>query len=97
MEMVALLWIICWIATIVVSSKKGEGGTAVITGFLFGPLALIVALAGKGNRMECPKCKELVNKKANVCPHCRSNIFDNEMPTYEQLKEKNKMKKLMGE
>ena len=91
MSFLMLIWLVSWIATIVVSSKKGEGGIAVITGFLFGPLALIVALAGKGNKVKCPKCQELIDKKAIICPHCRSDLQIDSMPTYEQLKQQKKM------
>lgn len=90
MEFLGLIWIVCWIATIVVSSKKGEGGLAVITGFFFGPLALIFALAGTGNKIKCPFCQELIEKKAVICPHCRSEITSSKLPSYEQIKKQSK-------
>lgn len=74
METLGIIWLISWVLTIIVASKKGEGGVAVISGLLFGPIALIVALVGKGSRKECPYCKELIHKKAIVCPHCQKEI-----------------------
>lgn len=90
MEMLGIIWIACWIATIIVSSKKGEGGIAIITGFFFGPLALIFALAGKGKKEYCPKCRELIDKKAVICPHCRSEITINKLPSYDEIKKQSK-------
>lgn len=74
MELFGLFWIVCWIATIIISSKKGEGCLAVLTGFLFGPIALIFAIVGTGNKLKCPFCQELIEKKAIICPHCRSQL-----------------------
>lgn len=90
MEFLGLIWIVSWIATIIISSKKGEGCLAVITGFFFGPLALIFAIFGTGNKIKCPFCQELIEKKALICPHCRSDLAKNKLPTYEELKKKSK-------
>jgi hypothetical protein len=81
MELLGLIWIVSWIATIIISSKKGEGCIAVLSGFLFGPIALIIAIVGKGNKNKCPYCQELVDKKALICPHCRSDLIKNKLPT----------------
>lgn len=91
-ELFALVWIVSWIATVIISSKKGEGCIAVFTGFFFGPLALIFALVGTGNKIKCSFCKELVDKKAVVCPHCRSDLLKDKPPTYEELKKQTKLK-----
>lgn len=75
MELIGLIWIISWIATIFIASSKGgfsQGCLAIFTGAIFGPIALIIALTYKPHK--CPFCQEAVNKKAVVCPHCQKNI-----------------------
>jgi hypothetical protein len=32
------------------------------------------ALIAKGQRLRCPHCAEAVNRRARICPHCRSAI-----------------------
>ena len=65
------IWLPSWIATIIISSKKGEGCVSVFSGLLFGPIALIVAIVSKGNKDNCQYCRELINRKAIVCPFCQ--------------------------
>lgn len=93
MEFFVLIWFVSWIATIIVGSKKGEGCISVITGFFFGPVALIFAVASSGNKIKCSYCKELIEKDAVICPHCRSELINKEQPTLEQLKLKKKFEK----
>lgn len=90
MALFALFWIVCWIATIIIASKKGEGCLAVLTGFLFGPIALIFAIVGIGNKIKCPFCQELIEKKAIICPHCRSELSKNNVPSYDDIKRQSK-------
>lgn len=93
-ELFGLFWIACWIGTIVISSKKGEGCLAVFTGFIFGPVALIFAIIGTGNKIKCPFCQELIDKKALICPHCRSELNKNRIPSYEEVKKMRKESEL---
>ena len=93
-ELFTIFWIACWIGTIVISSKKGEGCIAVFTGFLFGPIALIFAIIGKGNMNRCPFCQELISKKAVKCPHCQSEISQNKF-NYEHYKNEARVQKLI--
>lgn len=90
MEFLGLIWIVSWIATIIISAKKGEGCIAVLTGFLFGPIALIFAIVGTGNKIKCPFCQELIEKKAIICPHCRSELSKNSTPSYDDIKRQSK-------
>lgn len=57
-------------------SKKGEGCGGFIIGLLLGPFGILIALFSKGNRKQCPYCKELMHKEAKVCPHCQKNIVE---------------------
>lgn len=31
-----------------------------------------------GGSAYCPECREAISKQANICPHCQSNLKDNE-------------------
>lgn len=70
---------IAWIlfgALIGVSAAQRRGfGTAsgVIGGMLLGPLAILMYFV-TGDRMKCPECAEWINKKAKLCPHCKSKL-----------------------
>lgn len=75
MEFLALIWLVSWIATIIIAAQRGgfnQGCLAIITGALFGPIALLVALSYKAHT--CPYCKERIQKEAIVCPHCQREI-----------------------
>lgn len=73
MEM--LFWIIIGaIIGVVAAQRRGFGSVSgFIIGALLGPLALLMFFASSGRR-RCPKCAEWVQKKAALCPHCRSEI-----------------------
>jgi len=56
------------------ANRRGFGtASGVIGGLLLGPLAVLMFFASSG-RKKCPKCAEWVQKKAVLCPHCRSEI-----------------------
>lgn len=69
------LWILCGIIAAMIGSKKGEGCLAFILGVILGPFGILIALFSTGNRIQCPYCKELIHKDANVCPHCQREVF----------------------
>ena len=31
-----------------------------------------------GGSARCPKCREAISKEASICPHCRSDLSENE-------------------
>ena len=74
MGITALVWIASALIAAAIGSKKGETGTAFIVGLIFGPFGVLFALVSTGNRIPCPYCKERINKKAEICPHCRSSL-----------------------
>ncbi|MGJ8655401.1 MAG: hypothetical protein ACSHX6_03040 [Akkermansiaceae bacterium] len=32
----------------------------------------------QGRSAHCPECRETISQEANICPHCRSNLKENE-------------------
>lgn len=71
---IILFWLFCGIVAAMIGSKKGEGCFSFIIGLIFGPFGIVFALLSKGNRKECPHCKELIHKDAKVCPHCQKEL-----------------------
>lgn len=72
-----LLWGLLWgLVGAVIGSAKGAAGSGFILCFLFGPLGVIIAIMGKGNRIRCPYCRKLVDPKATVCAYCQRNLKD---------------------
>lgn len=58
----------------VVGHYKGEGWRAMAAGLFMGPFGVLAALLSSGNRRECPACVERIDRRASVCPHCRSGV-----------------------
>ncbi len=69
-----IIWILCGIVAAMIGSNKGLGCFGAILGFIFGPFGILIVFFMTGDRIHCPFCKELVNYKAVVCPHCQRNI-----------------------
>lgn len=67
----AILWLLCGFIAMAIGSGKGEGCGAFILGCLFGPFGILFAILSSGNRRPCPFCKEMINRKATVCPRCQ--------------------------
>jgi hypothetical protein len=45
--------------------------TCILGGFLIGPFSLYLFMVD-GSRERCPACAEWIQKKAKLCPHCKS-------------------------
>lgn len=87
--MFLIIWICFAIACAAVASKKGKSvGLWCILGMFLGPLALIIILVAKEDRLEverrsldqglekkCPSCAELVKYEAKKCRFC-GNEFE---------------------
>lgn len=71
---IVFVWLAFAIISAMVGSKKGEGLLGFIVGLLFGPFGLLFVIFSKGNRKDCPFCKEPMNKDATVCPHCQREV-----------------------
>jgi hypothetical protein len=72
-----IIWIVCGIIAGMIGAQKGEGCISFIVGVLLGPIGIITAILSKGNRVKCPYCQKLIDKKAIKCPYCHSDLMDN--------------------
>ena len=68
------VWVVSVIAATMIGSRKGTPLLAFLVGLLFGPIGVLFVALSRGNRKHCEFCKELMNKKATVCPHCRKDV-----------------------
>jgi len=76
--MFIFLWILCGIVAGMIGNKKGEGFLLpFVIGAIFGPFGIVFVLISKGNKKNCPFCKELMHKEATRCPHCQEEIPQN--------------------
>ena len=67
-------WLACGIAAAIIGARKGEGLGGFILGVLLGPIGILIVAVSRGNRRECPACRELIHAAARICPHCRTEI-----------------------
>lgn len=72
--LLGLIWLVSIIIGVSVGSKKGEGCISLLMTVLLGPLWLPVVFISKGNRKQCPYCREYIDKKAIVCSHCQRDL-----------------------
>ena len=72
--LIVIIWLISGIIAGVIGSQKGEGCSGFIVGLLLGPIGIITGILSKGNRVKCPYCQKLIDRKAVKCPYCQSNI-----------------------
>ena len=82
MEQLVLWWFIFGIAAGVVTAARSQNALGFVPGFLIGvilgPIGLLIsffikptkAKLMKGKR-ECPFCREALDVRATVCPHCQ--------------------------
>jgi hypothetical protein len=71
-----MFWFVLWlglglIGTFIGMNKKA-GGCSTAFSFILGPIGLLSAILYKPPI--CPYCKEVINKDAAICPHCRTSI-----------------------
>ena len=56
------------------AQRRGLGtATGIIGGLLLGPFAVLMYFAS-GNNRKCPGCQKWVDKKAVICPYCRTDL-----------------------
>lgn len=66
-----------------IGAKKGRPVIGFLASLFCGPLGVIAVLIDKGNRLECPSCRELTHRDASICPHCQREI--SRSPYFESL------------
>lgn len=85
---VLIVAIICGAASASIMESKGRGGGGGwALGLLLGFIGLIIAAAlpkdeegiriqmlESGMYMECPYCRSIIDRKATICPQCRSQL-----------------------
>ncbi len=73
--MIIIFWALFGALIGVAAAQRRGFSTAggIIGGLLLGPLAILMFFAS-GHRKKCPQCAEWVQKKAKLCPHCKSDL-----------------------
>ena len=69
-----IFWILFGVARAMIGARKGEPIVGFILGIFLGPIGLLIVALSKGNRQDCPFCRELIRPGATICPHCRNEI-----------------------
>lgn len=74
MELLWVIWLLCFIACAVIGGRKGNLIGAMFLGLVLGPLALIiVAASADKNKKTCKFCAMGIPIKATTCPYCRKD------------------------
>lgn len=85
MELLLVFWCLIWaIICALIGARKGAAFFYFFLGLILGPIGVIIALVGKGNRVKCPFCRKLIDPKATVCAYCQKEIiYKNEVQKIE--------------
>lgn len=74
MVFLVILWLGCAVFGALMGQAKGRAAGGFALGLFLGPLGLVgLALLGPV-KAQCPYCRELVDGRAVVCPHCRGQF-----------------------
>lgn len=69
-----VFWAICAFVAALIAGRRNAAGTGCLLGALLGPFGIIASIFVKGDRVDCPYCKELIRADATVCPHCQRDL-----------------------
>jgi hypothetical protein len=75
MELFVFWLVIGGLVGVLVGNTKGERGSGCFLGALLGPIGWLIVALMKGNRIECPHCREKIHKDATVCCKCGKPKF----------------------
>lgn len=76
----AVLWFLCGLIAAAVGSSKNLGAPGFLLGLLLGPIGIMIVVLSSGNRIPCPFCREKMNRRAIVCPHCQCDVVARAVP-----------------
>lgn len=73
-----VIWLVCAVvAASIYAQKRRSALLGFLAGLILGPLGVVLALAsGRGHTARCPFCQETIDKKASICPRCRSSLME---------------------
>jgi RNA polymerase subunit RPABC4/transcription elongation factor Spt4 len=65
------IFLIIWLASIIIATAIGRNASSFWIGVLLGPIGvLLIIFTGK----RCPQCRSRIQNDAKVCPNCREKI-----------------------
>lgn len=74
MKLLVLIWLACGMVSGAIGLRKGEGPLGFLTGLLFGPYGICIALFTRATCRPCPGCGRRINRKLPFCPHCNQDL-----------------------
>ena len=75
-----VIWFFCGLVGALCGKYKGQPFLGFIIGLLLGPIGWLIILLSGDVRPKCEACREVIDPKATVCPHCRSAVMKKEKP-----------------
>jgi len=75
MELILIPWCLIWaIICSLIGARKGAAFSYFFLGAILGPIGVVIALVGKGNRVKCAYCRKLIDPNASVCAWCQREV-----------------------
>jgi hypothetical protein len=74
-----MLWLFIWIILLgavgaFLGSRKGRTGEGLFLGALLGPIGWLIIAVMRGDRIDCPACRERIAPDALICPRCQTPL-----------------------
>ena len=68
------LWLLFGVVAGMISARQGQGLAGFLLGLLLGPFGVAVTIGASYGRTECPSCRELIKRRATICPFCHATL-----------------------